>query len=102
MGLANFDYIGYATPLSTVYDALGPEVTSNPIQFPPAEVVEKAEVYQNLSEEENQLLDSIWTSVLSADSGGNKWFIPIFMLLTIALSIGINIGRRIRKRRNSY
>lgn len=102
VGLANFDYIGYATPLSTVYEALDPEITSNPIQFPPAEVVDKAEVYQNLSHKENQLMDSTWTSVLSADAGDNKWFIPIFMVVTVALSIGINVGRRLRKKRNSY
>lgn len=102
VGMANFDYIGYATPLSTVYEDLGEEITSNPIQFPPSEVVEKAEVYKNLSHKENQLMDSIWTSVLSADAGDNKWFIPIFMVVTITLSIGINIGRRLRKKRNSY
>ena len=102
VGMANFEYIGYASPLTTVFNELDEETRGNPVQFPPSSVLQKAEVFQNLPDAQNKLMDALWTSVLSSETGENKWFIPIFIVVALALSIGINIFRRQRRKRNMY
>lgn len=102
VAMANFEYIGYATPLRTVREQLSEEeIAANPIQFPSQEKLDTMEVYTNLPDETNALMDSLWTRVLSAETGENKWFIPIFIVASLALTIGIDVVRRRKRRRDA-
>ena len=101
VAMANFEYIGYASPLRTVYEELDEETASNPIQFPSAEQIANMEVFTNLPDETNALMDSLWTRVLSAETGENKWFIPIFIVVSLTLTIVIDVVRRHRRKRNA-
>ncbi|QNL45505.1 spermidine/putrescine ABC transporter substrate-binding protein [Oscillibacter hominis] len=51
VGLANCEAIGYSTPLQSVYDALDEETRSNPVAYPPDEVLATCEAFTNLPQD---------------------------------------------------
>ena len=99
VGAANIEYIGYSTPNTASYELLDEEVANDPISYPPEEILEKTEPFNNLSEETNLLLESLWTEVLTDDQQYNTWAMPLFLAAGILFSIGLNVVRRIRKKK---
>ena len=99
VGAANIEYIGYSTPNTASYELLDEEVANDPISYPPEEILEKTEPFNNLSEETNLLLESLWTEVLTDDQQYNTWAMPLFLAAGILFSIGLNVLRRIRKKK---
>lgn len=96
----NISYIGYTSPNSAAFALLDPETQNNPVSYPPAEVLENTEPFLALDSETGLLLDSLWTDVLTTDSSYNKWAMPVFVVVAVALSISLTVARRIRKRRD--
>ena len=96
---ANIEYIQYSTPNDAALALLDEETRNNPIIYPSDEILENTEVYVNLSEETNLLLDQLWTEIMSADAGYSYWSMPLFLLGALALSVGITIFKRNRRRR---
>jgi spermidine/putrescine transport system substrate-binding protein len=60
VGLANCKAIGYSTPLKSVYDALDPEISGNPVAYPPDDVLSKCEQFVNLPQDILEFYDSEW------------------------------------------
>lgn len=98
----NITYIGYTTPNSAAYALLDPEIQEDPVSYPPAEVLENTEPFLALDQETGLLLDSLWTEVLTTDSGYNKWAMPVFVVVAVALSISLTLVRRWRKKRDQF
>lgn len=96
---ANIEYIQYSTPNDAALALLDEETRNNPIIYPSDEILENTEVYVNLSDETNLLLDQLWTEIMSADAGYSYWSMPLFLLGALALSVGITIFKRNRRRR---
>ena len=96
---ANIDYIQYSTPNDAALELLDEETRSNPIAYPSDEALKNTEVYVNLSEDTNLYLDQLWTQIMSAEAGYNYWSMPLFLLGTLALSIGITVMKKNRRRR---
>lgn len=99
---ANIEYIGYSTPNVEAFKLLPEEVQESPISYPPPEIMEKAEFFYDLPPDVSLRMDALWVEVISADVGYSKWTIPILMLLCIAASIGINVMRNIKKKKELY
>lgn len=59
----NVDYIEYSTPNQGVYDMLDEETKKSPIAYPSQEVLDKTEVFLNLSEDVMKLYDDAWTEI---------------------------------------
>ena len=60
VGLANFEYIYYATPNDAVYAQLDEEYKSDHTIFPEEEVLEKCEVFTYLGSEMDSYYNSLW------------------------------------------
>ena len=58
--LANAEYIGYSTPQVEALAELDPEIAENPNFYPPAEVLEKTEVFDTLPQKYATLQDKLW------------------------------------------
>ncbi|MCI8650206.1 MAG: ABC transporter substrate-binding protein [Anaerotruncus sp.] len=97
---SNIEYIGYSSPNTAALAILPEEVTSNPVAYPPEEVIAKTEFWMDLSTEMNLAVDQAWTELLSSDEQYSRWLIPMMMLAAIAASIGINLSRAYRRRRD--
>jgi len=102
VGAANCEYIGYSTPNLASMELLDEEITSNPIAYPPAEVIEKAEYFSLLSEDLNKGLDDGWKSLLADDENFTFWLVPALLLICVILSITIVVRKAIRKNREYY
>jgi spermidine/putrescine transport system substrate-binding protein len=64
VGLANVEYIEYASPMSTVREQLPEEITGDIAFYPGEDDLEGSEVFEDLSETLT-LYDRVWTEVLA-------------------------------------
>jgi len=62
----NTDYIGYSTPNTEAKAMLDPEVATDPVAYPSEEVLNKCEVYEDLTDMLKEY-DRIWTEVKAAN-----------------------------------
>lgn len=68
IALANCEYIGYSTPHKEAYEMLDDEVKNNKISYPDEDYLEnKATFFANLSDDANQLMQDLWTSMKSSN-----------------------------------
>ena len=96
---ANIEYIMYSTPNDAAFELLDEETQNNKVIYPDDSVLENTQVFVNLSDETNQYIDQLWTQIMSAEVGYNYWSMPLFLLVTLALSIGITVLKKNRRRR---
>lgn len=65
IGKANIEYINYSTPLQTVYDLLDEEVQRNPVSYPDNERVARCDIFVNLPDETNKLVQDLWNEIIA-------------------------------------
>ncbi len=63
IALANVEYVGYSTPLTTVFDELDEETKNNPQYYPSDALLANSEFFVNLPEETNELMNQLWEDV---------------------------------------
>lgn len=104
IAFANIDYICYSTPHSAAFEMLDEETSSNPISYPDAEIIaSKSEVFVNLSDEANQLMQNLWTEMKSAeDENANTLFVPIFLLVCIGIIVFVLVRRHIKNKKDIF
>ena len=79
IALANVKHIGYSTPHKEAYEKLDEEVKNNEIFYPSKEVLDKSQIFTNLSPEINSLMDKLWIEVKAGGISENPWMI-LFIL----------------------
>ena len=97
---ANMDYIGYSTPETAAKELLDEEIVNNPIYYPPEEIIEKSEIFINLPEETNLLLDALWAEVKMGGPGQTITLVAIIVLF-LALYVAIVVYKRRKAKRES-
>ena len=97
---ANMDYIGYSTPETAAKELLDEEIVNNPIYYPPEEIIEKSEIFINLPEETNLLLDVLWAEVKMGGPGQTITLVAIIVLF-LALYVAIVVYKRRKAKRES-
>lgn len=104
IAFATTSYIGYSTPNTEAFNMLDDEVKNDGISYLSDEFIEeKTTIFNNLSDEANLEMQRLWTDMKSTEENGtNKWLVPIFLLLCIALSIGILIRRYIKNKKDIF
>lgn len=65
VGMANFEYVYYASPLMSVVDALDEDVKNNEAVIPSKESLLKCEVFTSLDDEKTALLNHLWQELKS-------------------------------------
>jgi spermidine/putrescine transport system substrate-binding protein len=96
----NAEYIGYATPNQGAFDLLDEEITDCEIAYPSADVLEKTEMFMNLPQETNRLLDSLWIEVRGA-SNDNVWSFPVIFGSVVVLVVAVLIVKGKNKSKKS-
>jgi len=97
----NTEYVGYGTANLAAYCLLSEELRNDPILYPPQEVLDNSEMYINLSDEANLMLDQLWTEVKASNDNILTW--GILPCATIAaLVIGKRVIRKNREKRHQY
>ena len=62
--MANWEYVGYSSPQTEVYNELDEEITSDPLYFPDITQY-PTEAYTNLPTEINQYYNDLWVDILT-------------------------------------
>ena len=65
VGMANFEYVYYASPLTPVVEALDEEIRSNEAIIPSKESLAKCEVFTSIDTETAALLNHLWQELKS-------------------------------------
>lgn len=65
VGMANFEYVYYASPLTSVVETLDDEVKSNEAVIPSKESLLKCEVFTSLDDDKTALLNHLWQELKS-------------------------------------
>lgn len=95
---ANMDYVGYSTPISAAKEYLDPEVVNDPLHYPDAEVLQRTEVYVNLPNETNALLDRLWAEV-KMGGPGQSWVLVGIILSFLTVYIAIILYKRHKRKK---
>lgn len=66
VGMKNFDYVYYASPLTPVVEALDEDIRANEAIIPSPESLKKCEVYTAISDEDAANLNHLWQALKSA------------------------------------
>ena len=64
-GMANFDYVYYASPLTPVVEALDEEIRNNEAIIPSKESLENCEVYTAIDDDKTAYLNHLWQELKS-------------------------------------
>ena len=97
----NSEYIGYGTANLAAYCLLDEELRNDPILYPPQEILDNSEMYINLSDEANLMLDQLWTEVKASNKNVLTWgILPIATIAAIVF--GKSYLRRSREKRHQY
>ena len=101
---ANIDYICYSTPHSAAYEMLDEETRNNPVSYPGDDYLdENTTIFVNLSDEANLQMQTLWTEMKSAEADSpNRWIVPVFLLLCLALIVFTLIRRHVKKKKDIY
>ena len=93
------DYLGYSTPLQSVYDGLDEEILGDGVSYPSDDYLATCDTFINLSEEDNKNLEEMWVDVMAAETsteGGN----PILLILIFGALFALSLYRTVQKHRN--
>lgn len=97
IGAANMEYVGYSTPESAVKELLDPEIIENPIFYPDEETLRNAQVYANLPEEINLLLDDLWVQVKTGGSDDTALLLAVLVGFVL-LYVGVVVYKKRKKK----
>ena len=99
---ANCDYLCYSTPHTGVYNLFDEEVKANPLRCPPDDYLnEKTEVFINLSDDTNAYTQELWNQI-KIEKSKSPWLVPSFLLISLALTIFLNIRRSRKKKQDIF
>ena len=94
---ANVDYIGYSTPESAAKKLLPKEVVDNPIFYPDQKILNRSEIFTNLPDDTNRLLDTLWAEVKMGGPGQTATLVAVLAVFLLVY-LGILLYKR-RKRK---
>ena len=94
---ANVDYIGYSTPESAAKKLLPKEVVDNPIFYPDQKILDRSEIFTNLPDDTNRLLDTLWAEVKMGGPGQTATLVAVLAVFLLVY-LGILLYKR-RKRK---
>lgn len=95
---ANIEYIGYSTPETAVRENLDPEIAENPIFYPSEEILANTQVFTDLPDDINLLLDDLWVQVKTG--GSDDTILLVVVLVGFALLyVGVLVYKKTKDRR---
>ena len=92
---ANVEYIGYSTPETAAKNLLPKETIENEIYYPNDEILKKSEIFVNLSQDTNLLLDTLWAEVKMGGPGQTATLVAV-LLGFLLFYIGIVVYKKIK------
>lgn len=83
IALANVKKTGYSTPLTDVKESLDKSILDNKLFYPDEEVLNKAQVFVDLPENINALIDDLWLCVKIGSKSNPAMLVLVLGIFTI-------------------
>jgi len=93
------EYLGYSTPLQSVYEVLDPEILNDGVSYPSDEYLAICDTFINLSEEDNKNLEEMWVDIMAAETTGSGNS-TVTLILIFGVLAAMWILRLVKKFRN--
>lgn len=98
VGLANIEYIQYASPNDAVVEILSEETKNNKLIYPDEEYIRTTEVFLTLPDSTTALIDNLWNEILTSDEVYKGFVIPILLIAMVFFSVVIVVLSKKKKR----
>jgi spermidine/putrescine-binding protein len=82
---ANANYIWYSTPISAAKELLELDEETLEISYPGEEAKKNMEVFTNLSDEANQLMDDLWVAAVRTNELTPGFWIGVAVICVLIL-----------------
>lgn len=99
VGLSNIEYIGYSTPNTAVFELLDDEIKSNPVQYPPKELLDTFEYLVHPDPQMAKAMDDAWTSIVASDQAYSDMVLPGVLILCVGIIVVLSVMRAMKKKR---
>ncbi len=96
IALANVKQTGYSTPQEETYEMLEDEIKYNKIFYPGEDVMGKSQIFVNLPENVNKLMDELWVEVKSGGTYGEPWTLVVILALFAIIYLAIVLYKKIK------
>ncbi len=80
IALANVKQTGYSTPHKKAFEKLDSSIKQNKIFYPDDEILRNAQVFVNLPDNINKLMDELWIEVKSGEASSSPWTLVVILL----------------------
>ena len=80
IALSNVKHIGYSTPHKEAYNLLEESTRKNEISYPENSTLEKSQVFINLPNSVNALIDKLWVEVKAGGISTQEWQLPLILI----------------------
>lgn len=97
IALANIEYIGYSTPMTSVRNMLSDEMKNSPISYPSNEILAKCDTFTVLDDDTNAYMQDCWIDILSSGENG---IVSIITLSTAIIGVIVLMIRQYKKKKN--
>lgn len=81
IALANVKKTGYSTPHTEAYNRLSNEIKNNKIFYPDENKMKNSQVFVNLPDDTNKLMDELWVEVKSGGAYTQPWLLVVILLI---------------------
>lgn len=96
ISLANLKQTGYSTPQKAAYESLSNEIKKNKIFYPDNDIMEKSDIFVNLPENINKLMDELWIEVKSGGAYSPEWMLIIILMMFGMIYLAIILYKKFR------
>lgn len=96
ISLANLKQTGYSTPQKEAYEMLSDDIKQNKIFYPDNDIMEKSDVFVNLPENINKLMDELWIEVKSGGAYSPEWMLVIILLMFFLIYLGVLMYKKFK------
>lgn len=90
IALANVSHTGYSTPHKIAYEKLDDSIRHNKIFYPDEEISARSQIFINLPDNINLIMDTFWIEIKAGGISQNSWGLLIIISSLIIIYFVIN------------
>ena len=99
IALSNVQQTGYSTPQKETYDKLDDSIKKNKIFYPDDEVINNSQIFINLPDDINKLLDELWIEVKSGCTNNNAWILVLILFIFVIIYVFVFLYKKIKNKK---
>jgi spermidine/putrescine transport system substrate-binding protein len=96
IALANVKQTGYSTPQKEAYEKLDDSIKQNKIFYPDDETIQNSQVFINLTNNINKLMDELWIEVKSGDTSSDPWMLVAILVGFVIIYVAVVLYKKVK------